>query len=73
MEEIALRVKFHRSQAGLTKKQLADELDTDPSCVTRWEAGEQTPSLRMLLRICTVLGVSMHEFWAPMRRRSVAG
>jgi transcriptional regulator with XRE-family HTH domain len=45
------RVRAARRAAGLTQKQLAEELGVEPITVSRWERGVTSPSLPRLRRI----------------------
>lgn len=57
-------MKFHeklvklRKSKGYTQEVLAEKLDVSRQAVARWEAGETTPDMKMLLGICEVFSVS---------------
>lgn len=57
-------MKFHeklvklRKSNGYTQEDLAEKLGVSRQAVARWEAGETTPDMKMLLGICEVFSVS---------------
>lgn len=57
-------MKFHekliklRKSNGYTQEVLAEKLGVSRQAVARWEAGETTPDMKMLLGICEVFSVS---------------
>ena len=54
-------IKAHRIAAGLTQAQLADRLDVSVHTVRGWEQGTRTPSGRALVKLKTILGVSIDD------------
>ena len=38
------RLKMYRTQKGLSQEKIADMLDVSRQAVTKWEAGQTTPS-----------------------------
>ena len=50
------RLRRRRSQAGLTQEQVAKELRVTPAYISRIERGTTRLSLKMLGRICNVIG-----------------
>ena len=50
------RLKRKRSQAGLTQEQVARELRVTPAYISRIERGTTRLSLKMLGRVCDVIG-----------------
>lgn len=57
--EIARALIRARIDKGLTQKQLADKLDTKQSVISRVEGAQSTPSLSLLKRLATGLGLSL--------------
>ena len=51
-----------RQDAGLTQKQMADELYVDHSTVSKWERGLSFPDITLISKICQILSISEHEF-----------
>lgn len=57
-------MKFHekliklRKSNGYTQEELAEKLGVSRQAVARWEAGETTPDMKLLLGICEVFSVS---------------
>lgn len=50
-DEVGGRLRAARRSAGLTQKQLAEELGVEAITVSRWERGATSPSLQRLRRI----------------------
>ncbi|MFE6688001.1 helix-turn-helix domain-containing protein [Streptomyces sp. NPDC057743] len=65
-----------RITLGLSVEELADEMLVAPSTVYRWESGETTPSLRMLVQasrhLCTPLLSLMSDQDSEQHRKAVA-
>ena len=57
-EHIGTRIKAARQEQGLTRTQLAAELDITETTVTRWEQGRNKPGISQLLGLSRVLQVS---------------
>lgn len=56
-----LSLKAARVNAGLTQKQAADAMGTKQSVISRWEKGQVLPSLKSIMTICRVYGVSYDQ------------
>ena len=54
-------IKTHRIAAGLTQAQLAEALDVSVSTVRCWEQGVMLPSAARLIKLKTILGVSIDD------------
>ena len=52
---IGLKIKEYRTKAGLTQKDLADELHVTYQAVSRWENDDAEPSFDMLKDLCRIL------------------
>lgn len=50
-------IKLRKSN-GYTQEVLAEKLGVSRQAVARWEAGETTPDMKMLLGICEIFSVS---------------
>lgn len=55
---LANRIKEARKSKGYTQKDLASLLNVKPATVSGWEVGRNEPSLEMLRKISSVVGVS---------------
>jgi len=55
----AVRLRRLREKAGLTHEQVAEALETTPTTVYRWEAGENFPKADILPAIASVLNVKV--------------
>ncbi|CAM4219298.1 helix-turn-helix domain-containing protein [Kerstersia similis] len=62
--KIGEKIRKLRRERGLTQEELALELDTAASTVSRIENDERTPSLDMLTRLANSLQVGIGELFA---------
>jgi len=61
---VANRVEAIRTQVGMSRQELADEVGVHYQTIGYIERGEYSPSLVLALRIADVLGTSVEElFW----------
>lgn len=63
-DQVANRVEDFRTQAGLSRQELAEEVGVHYQTIGYIERGEYSPSLVLALRIASVLEASVEEiFW----------
>ncbi len=63
-ERVANRLEQARTQSGLTRQELADEVGVHYQTIGYIERGEYSPSLVLALRIASILKVSLEDiFW----------
>ena len=63
-ERVANRIEELRTQAGLSRQELADQVGVHYQTIGYIERGEYSPSLVLALCIASVLGASVEEiFW----------
>ena len=63
-DQVANRVEEFRTQAGLSRQELAEEVGVHYQTIGYIERGEYSPSLVLARRIASVLGASVEEiFW----------
>jgi DNA-binding XRE family transcriptional regulator len=63
-EQVANRIEELRNAAGLSRQELADQVDVHYQTIGYIERGEYSPSLVLALKIASVLGASVEEiFW----------
>jgi DNA-binding XRE family transcriptional regulator len=63
-DQVSNRVEDFRTQAGLSRQELAEQVDVHYQTIGYIERGEYSPSLVLALRIASVLGASVEEiFW----------
>jgi putative transcriptional regulator len=63
-ERVANRIEELRTQANLSRQELADEVGVHYQTIGYLERGEYSPSLVLALRIASVLETSIEEiFW----------
>lgn len=58
---IVNRVKKLRTAAGMTQKELADQLGVTVPTVSKWELGQRTPELERVFRMTLIFGVPIEE------------
>lgn len=54
--DIAIAITRARNEAGLSQQQLAEEIGTTQSAVSRWERGHDEPRFRSLVEIFRACG-----------------
>ena len=54
-------LKKARKTAGVTQKELAEQLDVYQKDISRWETGEREPSAMALAEICRILKASADD------------
>ena len=57
-------IRKKRQEAGLTQRQLAEQLFVAESTVSKWERGLSYPDVTLIPEVCRRLGISEHEFFA---------
>ena len=55
------RLKMYRTQKGLSQEKIAEMLDVSRQAVTKWEAGQATPSSDNLIALANLYDVSLDE------------
>ena len=58
---IGARLRVARRSAGLTQRQLADQLGVESITVSRWERGVTTPSLPRLRKIAELTDTTVSD------------
>ena len=69
--DFGMRLKELRTQAGLTQKQLADQIGITKSVVSFYELRERTPSPEVLVKLATVFHVSSDYLLGIEKGRSI--
>lgn len=54
-------LKRVRKERGYSQAELADMCSVTKNCISDIERGCHTPSLELIIKLCTVLCVSLHE------------
>lgn len=60
---VGSKIKEYRTKAGLTQKELADELHVTYQAVSRWENEDAEPSFDMLKDLCKILNCSTDDLF----------
>lgn len=61
--DIGLRFKKIRTSNGLSANKLANNLDIDPSTLTKIENGNSLPSMKLLISFCDYFNISLSSFF----------
>ena len=69
--DFGYRLKELRAQAGLTQKQLAEQIGVTKSVVSFYELRERTPSPEILVKLAAVFHVSTDYLLGIERQRSI--
>ena len=56
-------IRRKRLEAGLTQKELAEQLFVTESTVSKWERALSYPDVSMVTAICGALHITEHEFF----------
>lgn len=51
-------IKEVRKKAGMTQMELAERLGVSKGAVAMWELNQRSPSVKMLQKICAVIGTT---------------
>ena len=62
MDELPLALSYHRSEKGLTQKQLADLLNVSDRSVKMWESGSSVPRKGIRIRLAQEFGLPPDYF-----------
>lgn len=66
LKQLGERIMRLREAGGWSRPALGVQLGVGRHCVGRWERGERQPTLRMIVRLERIFGVSMQELGLPM-------
>ena len=58
-ENIAENITKLRKRAGITQSDLADKLNYSDKAISKWERGENVPSIEMLYEIAKIFDVNI--------------
>lgn len=68
--ELAEAIRIRREELGWSQRQLAERAGMSQPGIARFEAGGTTPTLPLLDRLATALGLTLTVSLAPGQRRS---
>ena len=66
---VGSKIKEYRTKAGLTQKELADELHVTYQAVSRWENEDAEPSFDMLKDLCKILNCSTDDLFEISKKQ----
>ena len=70
---IGPKIKEFRNKAGLTQKDLADQLHVTYQAVSRWENGDAEPSIETLKEMCVILNCSIEDLFEMEKKEEPKG
>ncbi len=62
-EQIAKNILFYRTKRKMTQRDIAKIFKTNPSTVSSWERGANSPDLETLYHLCEVLQISVNTMF----------
>ena len=65
---IGERIRDQRLKKGFTQDYLANELHVSPQAISKWETGQTTPDITLLMPLSRVLEISVNELLGGDRR-----
>ena len=68
---VGQKIKEYRIKAGLTQKDLADQLHVTYQAVSRWENDDAEPSIDTLKEMCGILNCSIEVLLDMKSKRRV--
>ena len=60
---VGKRIKIVRQRSGLTQDQLAEQVGLSPKYISGIERGVENPTMDILLRVATMLGVEPYDLF----------
>jgi transcriptional regulator with XRE-family HTH domain len=67
--DVGTRLTRFRESKKISKNKLAQEVGVTQGFISQVELGNRLPTLEVLNRICTALGITLAEFFADTRER----
>jgi len=59
VEKFLTRLKELRHEKGLSQTQMSKEIMVNPTTIAKWETGDRTPSLEMLIILAKFFGCTL--------------
>lgn len=63
LSQLGKRIRYLRTQKGLTQLDLAVDASITTSYLSNLEAGKRNPSVAVLNQLCSALGISLEELF----------
>jgi len=60
-ERVRDQINYHLRRLGISKRRLAEELDTSPAIVVLWTAGKRMPNAVSLVKLARFFGCSVDD------------
>ena len=64
LAKIGAYIAAKRKSLGLTQRQVAETLGMSDKSVSKWERGICLPDVSVYLELCSILGITLNEFFA---------
>ena len=64
LAKIGAYIAAKRKSLGLTQRQVAEKLGMSDKSVSKWERGICLPDVSVYLELCSILGITLNEFFA---------
>ncbi len=64
-ENVRQNLIYYLALKCISQKELAEALGVSQSAVTNWIKGKNAPDIEYVVQICTMLGISVSEFFGP--------
>ena len=58
---IGSRLKEQRQARGISRKELAEQMEVTVQTISRWETGDRLPDIVTFMRLASLLGISVEE------------
>ncbi len=62
MNDLGKTLSRFRKKSGITQRELAAELNVDPTTISQYERGHRTFPIELLEPTCDCLGISIWDF-----------
>jgi transcriptional regulator with XRE-family HTH domain len=64
-ERLRLRIASLRKERRLTQSALASQLGLSAQAVSKWERGQSTPDMALIMDLCAILGTTADSLLGP--------
>lgn len=61
-------LREHRQRLGMTQKQVAELLETDPDWISHWEGGDALPSLISSIKLSVLYRVPVQDLFFDLAK-----
>ena len=61
----------YRTESGLTQSKLAEKINYSDKSISKWERGEGTPDVGVLLQLCEIYSISLNDFFEDQSQKEI--